>query len=138
MSRGTQPSVPDEDPAHLEGRASRPSWTGDRRSSPRISIEAELGFHSETNFFTGFTKDLSDGGLFIATYKTLPIGRTLSVTFGLPEGREITAVGRVVWVREAEGDLPKGMGVRFLDLSDEDHAAILRFIEERPPVFYDS
>lgn len=120
------------------GRASRPSFAGDRRSSPRIAIEAELGFESETNFFNGFSEDLSDGGLFIATYNVLPIGREITVTFGLPEGREITAEARVVWVREPHGDLSPGMGVRFVDLDGEDHAAILRFIEERPPVFYDS
>ena len=119
-------------------RVSRPSWNGDRRSSPRIAIEAELGFESETNFFNGFSEDLSDGGLFIATYNVLPIGREIIVKFGLPEGREITTEARVVWVREPHGDVSPGMGVQFLDLDEEDHAAILRFIEERPPVFYDS
>lgn len=119
-------------------RVSRPSWTGERRSSPRIAIDAELGFESDTNFFTGFAEDLSDGGLFIATYKLLPIGRELTVTFGLPEGREITADARVVWVREAHGDVAPGIGVRFRQLAEDDLEAILRFIEERPPVFYDA
>lgn len=125
-----------DDPA--PGRVSRPSFADDRRSSPRIAIEAELGFQSETNFFNGFSEDLSDGGLFIATYNVLPIGREITVKFGLPEGREITADALVVWVREPHGDVSPGMGVRFLDLDDEDHAAILRFIGERPPVFYDA
>ncbi len=116
----------------------RPSWSGDRRSSPRIAIEAELGFESETNFFNGFSEDLSDGGLFIATYNLLPIGCEITVKFGLPEGREITADARVVWVREPHGDVTPGMGVQFVDLGGDDHAAILRFIEERPPVFYDA
>lgn len=120
------------------GRASQPSFSGDRRSSPRIAVEAELGFQSETNFFNGFSEDLSDGGLFIATYNVLPIGRELTVKFGLPEGREVTAEARVVWVREPHGDVSPGMGVRFTDLDDEDHAAILRFMDERPPVFYDA
>jgi uncharacterized protein (TIGR02266 family) len=119
-------------------RGSRPSFSGDRRSSPRIAVEAELGFQSETNFFNGFSEDLSDGGLFIATYNVLPIGSELTVTFGLPEGREITAEGRVAWVREPHGDVSPGMGIRFTELGDDDHAAILRFIGERPPVFYDA
>ncbi len=119
-------------------RGSRPSFSGDRRSSPRIAIEAQLGFQSETNFYNGFAEDLSDGGLFIATYNVLPIGNEITVTFGLPEGREITADGRVVWLREPLGDAPPGMGVRFQELDDEDRAAILRFIDERQPVFYDA
>ncbi len=124
--------------SEADGRPSRTSWSDDRRSSPRIEVEAELGFQSETNFFTGFSEDLSDGGLFIATWDTQAIGTELTVTFGLPEGREIKAHAKVMWVREPHGDITPGMGVRFHDLDDEDHKAILRFIEERPPVFYDA
>ena len=133
-SRGTLPTLPDD----ADESGERPPLSGDRRSSPRIAIEAQLGFESETNFYTGFGQDLSDGGLFIATYNMLPIGNEITVTFGLPEGREITADGRVVWLREPLGDAPPGMGVRFQGLDDEDRAAILRFIEEREPVFYDA
>lgn len=118
-------------------RRSRPSFAGDRRSSPRVAIEAEIGLNSETNFYLGFTEDLSDGGLFIATYDVLQVGAKLTVRFQLPEGQEVVANGRVVWVRDAHEDVAPGMGIQFESLRPDDRAAILSFIELRPALFYE-
>lgn len=131
-----KPSTLPEEPAK---KASLPAGA-ERRAAPRLAIEAEVGFQSETNFFTGFTEDISTGGLFVATYDTLPMGSKLSVNFTLPDGRLISVEGVVRWIREFNEMTPDtvpGMGVQFESLSAEDEETIRSFIEERSPLFFE-
>lgn len=122
-------------------RQSKPALHGaERRTSPRMEIETDIGFYSDTNFYTGFTGDISDGGIFIATWNLLPVGTTLTVSFVLPGGHQVLAEGRVTWVRDT--DTPElgvhpGMGVFFERLSGPDRQAIQTFIEQRSPLFFD-
>ncbi|MEM9194147.1 MAG: PilZ domain-containing protein [Myxococcota bacterium] len=112
----------------------------ERRSAPRVAIEADIGLQSDTNFYTGFSGDLSDGGIFVATYNLLPIGTELTVSFVLPDGPQITAHGRVSWIREANPNDPSikpGMGVAFEGLPGSEQENVLAFIERRAPLFYD-
>ena len=91
----------------------------ERRGEDRAEVSCDIGFHSETNFFAGFTGDLSDGGLFVATYDMLPVGTELTLSFVLPGGYPVTTRAKVRWTREARDDDPEfhpGMGVSFEDL----------------------
>ena len=111
----------------------------DRRATPRVELCVGVGFSSETNFYTGFTEDLSAGGLFVATHALLPIGTSLNITFWLPDGHEVTTVGVVRWVRNTRDyndDAGPGMGVQFRGLRADDADAIREFIALREPIFY--
>jgi len=111
----------------------------DRRYSRRVDLDVDIGLHSETNFFVGFAEDISDGGLFVATYDLLPIGTELTLSLVLPGGRQIVAPARVTWIRDPhDGDLAPGVGVRFERLEDEDREAIDRFLTKRAPMFFAS
>lgn len=121
-------------------RESVPQHIKDRRRAPRMAIEAEVGFQSDTNFFMGFSEDVSTGGLFISTYDIRPIGAILNLNFTLPDGHLISVDGVVRWVREYNETTPDtspGMGIQFDGLSPEDKEAIEMFIEQRPALFYD-
>jgi uncharacterized protein (TIGR02266 family) len=112
-----------------------------RRSVQRVAIEADIGFQSDTNFFTGFTEDISAGGLFIATFDTRQIGSSILVNFTLPDGRLVSTNGVVRWVREyneTTPDIEPGMGVQFVDLNQEDENAINGFLTQREPMFYEA
>ena len=112
----------------------------ERRKAKRMCIEAEIGFQSETNFFMGFSEDISTGGLFIATYDTRPMGSLLNVNFTLPSGHLISADGVVRWVREyneTTPETPPGMGIQFEHLRPQDKEAIEMFVNQRPAMFYD-
>ena len=108
----------------------------ERRRAARYAIEVELGVHSESNFFTGLTQDISEGGLFVATHVPLPVGSAVTVNFTLPASPEISTEGVVVWVRAPVEGKP-GMGVRFKQLAPNHEALIHRFIAKRPPLYYD-
>ena len=110
----------------------------DRRYSRRVQLDVDIGLHSETNFFVGFAEDISDGGLFVATYDLLPVGTELTLSLVLPGGRQIVAPARVTWIRDPhDGDLAPGVGVHFERLSDEDRDAIDRFLKARAPMFFE-
>lgn len=112
----------------------------ERRGTERARVLADVGFQSDSNFFTGFSSDVSDGGLFVATYDVLPVGTELMVSFVLPEGHQITVTGRVSWIRDAgpDGETRPGMGIAFDGLTTRDHAAIQRFMTKRTPLFHES
>lgn len=112
--------------------------SGDRRGSPRVALMTEVGLSTDTQFYAGFSEDLSDGGLFVATYKLLAVGTRVALSLTLPDGHEIRAFAKVAWTRESpHSDLQPGMGLAFDELGDSDREAVLRFVSERPPMFYD-
>ena len=58
--------------------------------------------------FSEYIQDLSSGGAFIQTDKSLTIGQEIAMTISLPNSRkELKATGQIVRVS------PKGVGVEF-------------------------
>jgi uncharacterized protein (TIGR02266 family) len=112
----------------------------ERRATPRVELKVEVDFSDHHNFYTGFTQDISEGGLFVATYSLREIGTEIDLTFELPNGREIQVLGQVRWLRDpndVDDDTPPGMGIQFVGLSPEDASAIHEYVEHRPTMFYD-
>lgn len=105
----------------------------ERRNHERVSLEVEVSMTSENNFYTGFTQDISEGGVFVASHETLPLGTELSFALKLGKG-VVHCKGVVRWIREAGPYLqgvPPGMGVMFEDLAPKVQAAINDFIAGR-------
>lgn len=112
------------------------------RQHPRLDLEIEVDINSEHNFYTGFTRNISEGGLFVATSQILPIGEVMEFMFKLhPDPQPIKVKGIVRWVRELNqftDDMPCGMGVQFVGLDQPTQARVNRFIEQlRDSLFYD-
>lgn len=113
----------------------------ERREKPRVAVSVGVGFRSDSNFYTGFTEDISEGGLFIATHMLRPIGSELQIICALPTGPEISVRGIVRWLRDPHDyitEAPPGMGVQFQDLAPEDLARIKAFVAVREPLFYEA
>lgn len=110
-----------------------------KRHSPRVRMQAQVDIHSDNNFFNGFSANISDGGLFVATVDLLPLGTEVDLSFTLPSGEKVDAKGVVRWVREVNDQLPDsfpGLGVQFASLSPDAQNAINEFLAEREPLFY--
>lgn len=113
----------------------------ERRATPRKALQVEVGFATDSNFYAGFTEDISEGGLFVATIMLQPVGSRISLTFGLPDGSEIMTTGVVRWLRDPRNDhddCVPGMGVQFDDLSADELALIREFISLREPIFFEA
>jgi uncharacterized protein (TIGR02266 family) len=110
-----------------------------RRETPRVQMQAAIDFSSESNFFTGFSTNISEGGIFIATVQHVPRGTPVDVRFTLPNGVKISAHGEVRWSREINDKTPDifpGVGVQFVDLPADAAHAIKQFVAGREPMFY--
>jgi uncharacterized protein (TIGR02266 family) len=109
-----------------------------QRQTPRRSCEVEVEFTEDMHFYAGLTQDISQGGVFIATYRLVPVGTHLKLAFDLPDGTHIQANGEVKWQREnATTSMRPGMGISFQDLDRDALTAIGQYCRERPPLYMD-
>ena len=92
---------------------------------------------SDSQFFAGITGDVSMGGLFVATYRKLPIGARVAVQFSIEDDVSVVAEGTVRWIREASMDTPPGLGIEFERLGGEALRDIAAFCEHRRPLYHD-
>lgn len=73
--------------------------------------------------FFGYAKNLSRGGLFVATLKPRQVGEEfiLEMTLPFPEPLAVRCRCQVVWLRSfrRKSSLEPGMGLRFLDLAED-------------------
>lgn len=108
--------------------------SNDRRGRPRTRLEAEISLTSESQFFSDLSGDISEGGLFVATYRAVAVGTVIDIEVSLPDG-PVRAVGRVQWTRPGGLDLPPGLGIAFVALAEEDRRRIQLFCERRSPLY---
>lgn len=124
----------------LETRAAAPVVPSvPRRQAPRVALHTQVDLGSDSNFYAGFSTNLSESGIFIATLSTPPRGTQVELTFTLPGGGPLKARGVVCWTREvndATPDIMPGAGVQFLELPPEVAASISEFVMKRDPMFY--
>ena len=126
--------------AGLDAGAPAPTAAPQRRAHPRVRLCTEVSLASDSNFFTGFTNDVSEGGLFVATVNLLPIGTQIDLAFSVPgAGARIEGRGEVRWVREHDERNPEsfpGMGIAFTWLAPPSVEAIHAFTVTREPMFF--
>jgi uncharacterized protein (TIGR02266 family) len=104
----------------------------ERRSHRRYQFQEEVSLESDSQFFSGLSGDISEGGIFISTYREVAIGEEVLVEITLPEGT-LRARGVVRWRRVAsEGGAP-GLGISFTELSDR--GLVERFLAHRAPLY---
>jgi uncharacterized protein (TIGR02266 family) len=107
-------------------------------TAPPGGVVVELGTHSTSNFYKGLGGNdvIEHGGIFVATYKVLKIGTTVTLRVLLPGDYEFTASAVVQWVREGGSSEP-GYGARFQQISAEGRQLVYRYTRNREPMFYD-
>ena len=82
--------------------------------SGRADIETPVDLTTDEESFTGTSKSIGVGGLFVVTDRSLQVGEHLAVRFTLPsQGQSILVKAEVRWVREAHGRA-SGVGLRFV------------------------
>jgi uncharacterized protein (TIGR02266 family) len=110
-----------------------------QRECGRVPLRTAVDLASDSNLFTGFGTNVSEGGLFVATINVLPVGTPVDLTFTLPGKSRLTVHGEVRWIREVNDRTPDvfpGVGVRFVNLAPATAEVLKRFVAEREPLFY--
>ena len=134
-------------PSELRGAAAAQPQMSSPKIAPkpagaREKIEANIGATTESNFYVGFSGEISEGGVFVATYEVLPKDSSVNVLVTLPGNFEFRCDGWVRFVRDpfdltSEDGAEPGMGVQFENLPQDARELVLRFVRKRPPMFYD-
>ena len=101
-----------------------------------VPLEVDVAPDSESHFFVDLSGDASRPGIFVATWRDIPVGTPVAIASKLPDG-PIAVTGRVRWVRDARCETGPGIGVALDPLDAGDRARIVRFCAEWPPYFYD-
>lgn len=113
----------------------------DNRVLPRANVQVSIDLSSEHNFWTGLTMNVSEGGVFVATHRLVPVGTVLTVEMELPgEDEPLLALAEVRWTRAYTGnpDAPPGIGLQFTTLDPRSLESIRMFVEKsREPLFFD-
>jgi uncharacterized protein (TIGR02266 family) len=123
----------------------------DRRGHPRFHLTLAITMMGDNNFYTGLTEDISEGGIFIATYHSLPIWTPVVLSFTLPNSQRMLSVhGQVKWLRDHSATVNQGvnfgtdmspvkpgMGIQFTDVDEEAMCAVRWFLRCRTPDFFD-
>ena len=95
----------------------------DIRSDIRVQATFRVRYSTLDQLVVAYSRDLSKGGMFLVTQRFLPVNAVLRVQIELPDtARTVSIIARVAFIRpsDAASGQPAGMGVQFLDLSNED------------------
>ena len=110
----------------------------EQRASERVAVAVEINLASDSQFFSGLSGDISEGGLFLSTYRTLPVGSAVDLEFSLPgSDAPLHTRGVVCWLREHSTGQPRGVGIAFDTLDDADRERIHHFCAMSPPLYYE-
>jgi len=103
------------------------------RASVRVPLSLNVSFESRGEVRKCMMKNLSAGGIFVASESPLPIGTPFNVRIHIEKtGEEVELPGEVVSVG-ASADLAHdehGMGIRFVNLTEEQRQQVADFSEE--------
>lgn len=93
----------------------------------RATVRTEIWI-GQGGIFTrspGVLRDLSEGGAFVQTAQRFPVGSLLNLRFKLPRASHFVN-GTVAVKHTGDG---AGLGVKFVDLSDDDRRRVREFID---------
>ena len=103
-----------------------------RRTACRVAVTV----HTDHNFFGAESGNISEGGIFVATERAMPVGTRLLVVIDLPDGGRYEVDAEVRWASPGTSESPMGLGLRFLSLSKEAERAISAFVASRELIIY--
>ena len=116
------------DPAALEHRGEP---AGTRRVEPRNPGRFQVEILDEATRQTFYTRDVSPGGMFLATPDVREVGERLRLVVGHPVSeREFPLPGEGRWTRTSGPVEQRGMGIRLLIRDTAHGETFLRFINE--------
>jgi uncharacterized protein (TIGR02266 family) len=106
------------------------------RASERTALKVRVDFELNDMTYSGVTRNISAGGLFVATMDLPRVGDRINLKFSLPgDSRELAVQTEVRWIRERtpvlDEDAPPGMGLQFVNPSASDAAALEQFLARR-------
>lgn len=104
----------------------------ERRKSPRMDVILKVRYVSKQDFQEALIRSISEMGVFLTTNAPFDVGYQFLIEIHLPEKKGVVrGKCEVVWVNQIEVEhYPKGMGVKFLEVSASDRARLDEYLDE--------
>ncbi len=106
------------------------------RKYPRYSTAIKVTFKSQEQFVQEYTKDISKGGIFIATEKPLPVNSRVELIISIPNlSGEIKVIGEVVHTVTNDNtsvktyDRVAGMGIQFIEFEGDGQKRLEQYFQ---------
>ena len=101
-----------------------------RRMFPRFYRKMDLAYTSDRSIFFSKIENLSLRGIFVSTRRPDPVGTICYIRFFLKDQGAMVRIKGVVTRIERDQDtkMAKGMGIRFIDMSDSARKRIAAFL----------
>jgi len=107
----------------------------DRRAAPRVLVDLEVDYALEDNYLFAYITDISETGIFVRTTTPEQPGTRLNLRFSPDSagaGAPLELEGEVIWVNPyrpgAPDNLHPGMGIRFVELDDDEKNHLLALV----------
>lgn len=112
----------------------KPATHDDRRAFPRLDVELKVRFQSASEVVEEYVRNISAGGLFVATGRILARDTIVRVTLELPDGQPAGSAQAVVVHVVSEEQAKKtgtaaGVGVQLLDTEDEFRERLAKYVQ---------
>lgn len=102
-----------------------------RRDSPRLAAIIQVRYRRREDFALEYARDISLGGVFIATEDPLSEGEAVEIQLFLPELKQPVALfGTVVRTVRTKAKGLSGMGIAFEELDEFTRATLLGYLRE--------
>ncbi len=104
----------------------------DNRKAERLPAEVKVDYRTVGSFITDYTRNISQGGLFIRTSLPMEVGEKVRLRLTLPNGEAPFALDGVVkWVSllRDKDKHPPGMGIEFTEFTDEVKAQLQSLVD---------
>jgi c-di-GMP-binding flagellar brake protein YcgR len=102
----------------------------DHRVHPRASLKWTVSLELDGKLTKAVTKDISEGGAYVCCSTPLGPKEEFSMVINAPD-KQLYVTAEVVWANTFGVDdeiTPKGMGVRFMNITGEDKMIIARAV----------
>lgn len=104
----------------------------ERRAAERYDVTWSVDCATHDTFLYAAISNISEMGIFVLTIDPLPVGTKLTLRFAPPAHEPFALRGVVQWVnplREDRDNPNPGMGIRFVDLADDDRERLVDIIK---------
>ena len=103
----------------------------DRRSSPRVATVVQVKYKRRQDFVLEYARDISLGGVNIASEDPLAEGEAVDVHLHLPGlAQPVVLPGKVVRTVRSRTSGLSGMGIAFDEVDEYTHATLMGYLKE--------
>ncbi len=103
----------------------------ERRRHERVALKIPVDYTSVDAFFTEFSSNVNEGGMFVEMENAPELGTQVQLQFDLPGHNEsIQVEGRIAWMSDGKDGSPPGVGIEFQNLPSDVRETINRVVRK--------